>query len=227
MKRQMSAVVLFALATQAASAQTVTINDCMFDMTQFDGASVTYRADGSVSFDGKRWDQAAGVDGYTLGELASGQYGGDPGDQISLNDRSSPDWLQLNYGTPQELTSSLNKLVIYEISSYTYVDPEGLSFNISVNGGPLVAASTADAINYWAGVGSDGPAEDANQLVFDLFAMGFNPGDMISTVYIENIDSGSGTSDPDFIFAGLAVPAPATLALLGLGGLTASRRRRA
>lgn len=227
MKRQLGVVMLFALSSQAATAQTVSINDCDFDLTQFDGASVTYRADGSVTFDGKRWDQAAGVDGFTLGELAAGQFGSDPGDQISLNDRTTPDWLQLNYGTPQELTPSLNKLVVYEISSAQVVDPEGLSFNISVNGGPLVPATMADATNFWAGVGSDGPAEDCNQLIFDLFALGFSSGDMISTVYIENIDSGSGTSDPDFIFAGLATPSPSTLALLALGGLTASRRRRA
>ncbi|MFG0327749.1 MAG: hypothetical protein ACF8SC_10835 [Phycisphaerales bacterium JB037] len=210
-----------------ASAQLVTIGTNEFDLAQFTGASVTYRADGSVTFDGKNWDQAAGVDGYTLGELAAGQFGSDPGDQISLNDRVNPDWLQLNYGTPFLYTGSQNKLVIYEISSFTSVDPEGLSFQISVNGGPLVPASAASASNFWIGVGSDGPAEDINELVFDLSAMGFNPGDTISTIYIENIDSGSGTSDPDFIFAGITTPAPGSAALLALGGIAAIRRRRA
>ena len=208
-----------------ASANTVTIDEYTFDLNQFTGANVSYRSDGSVSFDGKNWDQAAGVDGYTLGELAAGQYGSDPGDQVSLNDRSTPDWLQLNYGTSVELTASLHTLVIYEISSYTYVDPEGLSFNIRVNGGGLIPATAADASNFNIGMGSDGPAEDINQLVFDLFDLGFQVGDSISTVYIENIDSGSGTSDPDFIFAGVAVPEPATLCLLGLGGLLLRKRR--
>tara|TARA_R110002072_G_scaffold97727_2_gene214884 strand:+ start:263 stop:979 length:717 start_codon:yes stop_codon:yes gene_type:complete len=207
----------------------VTINGLTYDLDQFDGASVTYRADvdSTVSFDGKRWDQAAGVDGYTLGELAAGQYGSDPGDQISLNNRTTPDWLQLNYGTPFTLSSTANQLVIHEISSYTYVDPEGLSFNISINGGAMISASAATATNYNAGLGPDGQAEDANQLVFDFFSLGFSLGDSITSIYIENIDSGSGTSDPDFIFAGITIPAPSSLALLGMGSLIANRRRRA
>jgi len=81
----------------AHAAPTTTIDGHTFDLAQFTGASVTYRSPGSVSFDGKQWDQAAGVDLYTLGELAAGQFGSDPGDQVSLNDRSTPDWLQLNY----------------------------------------------------------------------------------------------------------------------------------
>ncbi len=229
MKKLMALCAVFSMACIAmvstASADSVTIDEYTFDLTQFDGASVTYRSDGSVGFDGKAWDQAAGVDGYTLGELAAGQYGSDPGDQVSLNDRNTPDWLQLNYSTPVELTSSLHTLVIYEISSYTYVDPEGLSFQIKINGGSLISAAAADESNFNVGVGSDGPAEDINQLVFDLFDLGFQAGDSISTVYIENIDSGSGTSDPDFIFAGVAVPEPMTLGILGLGGLFLRKRK--
>lgn len=221
----LAAISISALAS-SARADVVNINGLEFELDQFDGAWVAYKSDGSVSFDGKRWDQAAGVDGFTLGELAAGQYGSDPGDQISLNDRSSPDWLQLNYGTPFQITSTMNQLVVYEISSYTYVDPEGLSFNIRVNGGDLVPASMATATNFYAGIGSDGPAEDANQLIFDLFAMGFEIGDSISSIYIENIDSGEGTSDPDFIFAGITTPTPGTAMLLGLGGLAVARRRR-
>jgi len=216
------------VSTGAPPPSMVTINGLTYDLGQFDGAYVNYRDDAGsgVGFAGKKWDQAAGVDGFTLGEFASGQYGSDPGDQISLTSTVDPDWLQLNYGTPFTLSSSANQLVIHEISSYDYVDPEGLSFNIRINGGALISASTATASNYWAGVGADGPAEDANQLVFDLFSLGFMAGDSINSIYIENVDSGSGTSDPDFIFAGITVPAPGSFALLGMGGLVASRRRR-
>jgi len=211
------------LLASSASAVNVTIDDYTFDLDQFDGATVTYRSDGAVSFDGKLWDNQAGVDGYSLGELAAGQFGGDPGDQVSLNATSSPDWLQLNYATPVAVTASTHYLVVYEISSYNYVDPEGLSFNIRVNGGSLVAATTADAKNFNIG----GGVEDINQLAFDLFDLGFSPGDTVSTVYIENINSGSGTSDPDFIFAGVAaVPEPASLGLIGAGAALLLRRRR-
>jgi len=227
MKQSTALVSVLSVCALSASASAVVINGYDFDLGQFAGASVTYRADGSVTFDGKAWDQAAGVDGFTLGELAAGQFGSDPGDQISLNATSSPDWLQLNYGTPVELTGALNKLVIYEISSAQVVDPEGLSFRIRINGGAFIPATAAMAINFNAGIGSDGPAEDANQLVFDLFALGFNPGDMISTVYIENINSGPGTSDPDFIFMGVAVPAPAAAGVLAIGAFGSIRRRRA
>lgn len=208
------------------NADVVNINGYDFELDQFDGAWVNYKSDGSVDFDGKEWDNIAGVDGLTLGELAAGQYGADPGDQVSLQgETGNEDWLQLNYGTPFQLVSSQNQLVIHEISSVNFVDPEGMNFRISVNGGALVDASSAiSAVNYDAG----GDAEDVNQLVFDLFAMGFEIGDSISSVYIENIwdTSNPGASDPDFIFAGITTPTPGTAMLLGLGGLAAARRRR-
>ena len=222
-KTLLISLVVFAVAsTVSASVTTIGPDNYQFDLAQFNGASVTYRSDGGVSFDGKKWDQAAGVNGYTLGELAAGQYGSDPGDQVSLNDRSAPDWLQLNYASPMTVTESLHTFVVYEISSYKYVDLEGISFNIKFNNGSLIYAGSAVASNFNIGMGSDGMAEDINQLVFDLFDFGFNIGDTISTVYIENVNSGSNTSDPDFIFAGVAmtpvtVPVPGALLLGGLG----------
>ncbi len=219
------AVVMFLVSF--SSAAVTTINGFDFDLDQFIGASVTYRPDGSVSFDGKTWDQATGTDGYTLGELAAGQYGSDPGDQVSLNDRSTPDWLQLNYAAPITISSSLHTLVIYEISSYPgYVDLEGVSFNIKLNGGTLIPAAVGIATPF------DIPGTEAtNQIVFDLYSFGFTDGDYLSTVYIENIDSGSSTSDPDFIFAGVAstaaaVPAPSAILLGGLGVAAVGRIKR-
>jgi hypothetical protein len=208
-----------------ASANTVSINGYNFELDQFNGATVTYRADGSVTFDGKYWDNNNGVDLYTLGELAAGQYGADPGDQISLNDRNTPDWLQLNYGTPVQISSAMHVVVIYEISSYQYVDPEGTSFQIKFNNGSLIPAQQGVATSY---LNIFSPGEDTNQIVFDLYDFGFSNGDLLSSIYIENVNSGSGTSDPDFIFAGVStVPEPATLVLLGLGGLLVRKFRKA
>ncbi len=211
-------VVLVLSGTSVLMAGMTTINGNVFDLDQFNGATVTYRVGGSVDFDGKLWDNAVGVDLYTLGELASGQYGSDPGDQVTLQDRTNPDWLQLNYANPLLISASQHRLVIYEITSATSgVDTEGLSFNISLNGGSLIGAGSSVA-TFYAHPG----VEATNQLVFDLYDFGFSNGDLLSTLYIENTDSGSGTSDPDFIFAGMAtdaaaVPVPSAFLLGSIG----------
>jgi hypothetical protein len=225
---------LIGLGVSSAHAATiVVINGFEFDLAQFDNAEVTYRPDGSVTFDGKLWDNANGVDGFTLGELAAGQFGSDPGDQISLNDRTTPDWLILNYGlgTGIEISATAHELVIYEISSSTSVDPEGTSFRVGFNGSlVLIEASAATSITNF-GPGDNDP-ENVNQLVFDLYDFGFSNGDIFQSLYIENKDTGSGTSDPDFIFAGIAgtltasVPEPGSALLLALGLLGFAGGRR-
>jgi hypothetical protein len=174
------------------------------------------------------------VDTYTLGELAEGQYGSDPGDQVTLQDRATPDWLQLNYLTPITISALAHELVIFEItSSQNSVDTEGTSFRVSFNGGGLIEASSATIVSHYP---ADDPIEDTNMLVFDLYDFNFSNGDTFSTLYIENKDTGSGTSDPDFIFAGIAgdltpasVPEPGSILLLGLGlllGFTLINRRK-
>lgn len=217
------ALLVTAMTPAAFAGPIVTVNSKTFDLAQFDGATVTYRPDGSVTFDGKLWDNEVGVDLFTLGELASGQFGSDPGDQVSLNDRVTPDWLQLNYGTGQTIKQGSTEFVVFEITSATSsVDVEGLSWKIGFNGATPVAVSASD-VSFFPGPNA---VENTNMAVLNLLDFGFNLGDTLNTVYIENIDSGSGTSDPDFIFAGLTVPEPASAVLLGIGSLLVLRRRR-
>ncbi|MFI4859193.1 MAG: PEP-CTERM sorting domain-containing protein [Phycisphaerales bacterium JB063] len=220
-----------AVAAPSATAAVVNINGNAFELDQFTGASVTYRSDGSVTFDGKFWDNAVGVDMVTLGELAAGQFGSDPGDQVSLNSTGAagPDWLQLNYGTGITITAANNQFIVYEItSSSSGVDVEGTSFRVSFNGGAFVNASSAVATHIPATTYPGTGAEDVNQIAFDLLTIGgLSSGDVLTSVRIENLDTGGSTSDPDFIFAGVITPEPGSLALLGLGGLGVLRRRRA
>ena len=193
------AIVVAVPAAQAANL--VTVNGKTFDLDQFNDAFVAYRPDGSVSFDGKCWDNFVGVDPLTLGELAAGQYGSDPGDQVSLNDRSTPDWLELNYPSGQTI-SSATEFVVFEItSSSDGVDVEGLSWKIGFNGAPPIQVTLSE-VSHFPSPG--GGVEDTNMGVFKLIDdFGFSPGDLLYNVRIENVDSGSGTSDPDFIFGGV------------------------
>lgn len=211
-----------ALASTAIAAD-VNIGDYSFDLDQFGSAAVTYRADGSVTFDGKLWDNEVGVDGFTIGELAAGQAGGDPGDQLSLNDRlGTVDWFELAFSAGLTVGDGINNtFVFYEITSSTAgVDVEGTSWEISINGADFVHASAGDAsfLDF-----SALSVENVNQIAFDLSAFGLTAGDTLNTVRVRNYNSGSETSDADFIFGGLGsaltvVPLPPA-AFAGLGML--------
>ncbi|QEG36063.1 hypothetical protein Pr1d_33720 [Bythopirellula goksoeyrii] len=245
-RSQISLVLLLALSASQAWAS-ITIDSYNFDLAQFTGAAVTY-SEGpghNVTFDGKRWDQAAGVDGFTTGELAAVQAGGDPGDQLSFNSTNPLDWFQLTYGGPGLIIGGPgnNTFVIYEITSPsgpsntpTGIDPEGTNWTISFNGNtPIDAASGATKWLKFDDVPADGGfAENVNQIAFDLSLFGFSPGDVLSTVRIENKSTGpSGATDPDFIFTALestpgVVPELTSFAVwsvLGLVTFAGSRRR--
>lgn len=242
---RVGAAIVLAAITGHTIAGDVTIGDYAFDLNQFNSAAVTYRADGAIAFDGKHWDNEVGVDGVTIGELAAGQFGRDPGDQLSLNDRGGTDgvvdWFELGFSTGLAVGNGMNDtFVFYEITSAssptasaTGIDIEGTSWEISINGSAFVHASMGDTkFLDFSGVGN---AENVNQIAFSLADFGLAAGDTLSTIRVRNYDSGSGVSDADFIFGGLGsaltvVPLPpAAFAALGLmGGLVAIRsiRRR-
>jgi len=242
--------ILTALCTCAggALAADVTVGDYTFDLDQFAGAAVNYRTvanGGNVAFDGKNWDNAAGVDGYTIGELAHVQAGGDPGDQLSLRDAGvgDQDWFTMSFAVDLTIGGPANDtFVFYEITSATSVntdnasgiDTEGTSWEVSFNGGQFYNAGLGDT-KFLDSTSLGGGAENVNQIAFDLTSFGLSVGEKLTTVMVRNLYSGSGTSDPDFIFGGLEGPLavvplpPAAFAGIGLlagcAGVRQLRRR--
>jgi hypothetical protein len=218
----------------SASAAVVDIEDLSFDLGQFTGAYVTTNSSYSH---GVVFDQAAGVDGYTVGELAGAPNGtfapNDVGDQLSLGAYGGQEFLTLHYGPGVAVGPGQASLfAVYEqASSNSGVDEEGHYYEVSVNGGTFVSAlgyalhQTAISANF------------QNRIVFDLTAaiFGLNIGDLLETVTIRNITGSSAYSDPDIVFMGragvlAAVPLPATLPLLagalGLLGFAVRKKTR-
>jgi hypothetical protein len=218
-----------------ANAAVVGIEDLNFDLDQFAGAYVTTT---STFSNGVLFDNAAGVNGYTVGELA-GEPGGtfapnDVGDQLTLGNATIQQFLTLHYAPGVLLGAGQASLfAVYEQASGNGgTDEEGRFYEIAVNGGSWVDArnyplhQTAISANY------------QNRVVFDLTAsvFGLLIGDALSTVSIRNILGSSSFSDPDIVFMGragqlAAVPLPAGVLLLGSGlgalGLIGMRRKRA
>lgn len=218
----------------SANATTVSIEELTFDLDQFIGAYV--ETDSSYQ-QGVLFDNAAGVDGYTVGELAAAPGGSffpvDPGDQLSLGDATHQQYMTLHYG-PGILIGpgDASLLAVYEQASRnTGVDEEGHYYEIKINDGSWIDArifplhQTAISANY------------QNRVVFDLLSspFGLNVGDTLQTVSIRNILGSSDYSDPDIVFVGRAgvvsidpVPLPAALPMLAsaFGIMVFLRRRR-
>jgi hypothetical protein len=214
---------LSALLAGASHATTVTIGGFTHDLGQFTGANVTVSLPGTT-ISGKQWDNAVGVDNYTLGELATAQYGFDPGDTVALGSNTRQDSLKLTYGSAFKVGTGAEKyFVVYELKSVNNFTPdlEGTAFEISFNGGAWVSALNYSQLNVV------GPNEYHHQVVFDLTDsnFNFNVGSMINVVDIRSRTGLGTSSDPDFTFAAHAmnvgsVPdASATMALLVLSSL--------
>ena len=222
----------------AASAAIVDIEELSFDLDQFAGAYVTTDASSSA-FASAVFENAAGVDGYEVGELAgrpNGTYAGsDHGDRITLGDDDPQKYLTLHYGAGVTIGSGqASKFAVYEqASSNSGTDPEGHYYEISVNGGAFV-----DARNYPLHQ-TPISANYQNRILFDFLDtdFGLSVGDALQTVTIRNILGSSSNSDPDILFMARAgvvsttpIPLPASLPILaaglGLLGLVGRRRSR-
>lgn len=231
--RTVLAVAMVASLPVAANATTVSIEELTFDLDQFIGAYVT--TDSSYQ-QGVLFDNAAGVDGYTVGELAAAPGGSfspvDPGDQLSLGNATNQEYMTLHYGQGILIGPGDASLVaVYEqASSNSGVDEEGHYYEIKINDGSWIDArvfpvhQTAISTNY------------QNRVVFDLLSapFGLSVGDELLTISIRNILGSSSFSDPDIVFVGRAgvstidtVPLPASLPMLASAvGIVAFVRRR-
>ncbi len=212
----------------SGAAQAVNINGFEFDLGQFTGAAVTTSITNEIHIHGNLWDNAAGVDLFTLGELAAGQFNNvDPGDHISLGDQHPLDWFTLTYGTGVTLGAGDGSLfVLYESSGRLPGAPDSgrTGWDIQFNGGTWYDAGVfASSVSLFQDY-----APSHGEIVFDLTTLGFSVGDVINTVSVRN-HLGVG---PDFTFGAFAsgssapVPEPATMTLLGLGVAGMAIRRR-
>ncbi|NKB56719.1 MAG: PEP-CTERM sorting domain-containing protein [Alphaproteobacteria bacterium] len=225
MRAALVSVLAVMTGTMAQAAPFTSINGLDYDLGQFAGAAVTTNVGDNRIF-GSTFDNPNGIDMLTLGELAAGQFGGvDPGDRITLGfGDGDQDMLTLTYGAPVLIgAGDASLFVVFEQASANTPDPEGTSFEISINGGIFVNAGTSASATLTEDVVGAG-GDPQNQIVFDLTHadFGFLIGDTISTVKIQNLGiAGVSTDDPDFLFAARAgripAPEPGTLALFGLG----------
>src|SRR5690606_12416714 len=135
-------------------------------------ASVTTNVSAS-HLHGSTFDNPAGIDFFTLGELASAQFGGDKGDRISLGDYSAQDTLTLHYGAnPFKVgPGQASFFVVYEQNGDASLDPEGQNFDISFDGGVTwidAHDATHATLVTLPGVTSQ------NQIAFDLTMFGYS-----------------------------------------------------
>lgn len=243
----MAALLGLLTASGATAAPITSINGIDYDLAQFTAATVTTNVTEAEIF-GSTFDNPNGIDLLTLGELATPQFGFDPGDRITLGiEDGDQDLLTLFYGAPVLIGTGMSSwFVVFEQSGDTVVDPEGLNFEIAFNGGSFVEAWTSASVTATGGVVGAGGTEQ-NQIVFDLLHsdFGFSTGDVINSVAIRNrVITMSSEDDPDFLFAARAGtdpvffdpnadftnPEPSSLVLcaiaLGYVGVGSARRRR-
>ena len=234
MKKILVAIAALIAPGVAISAPIAAIDVFTFDLAQFNGAYVTTD---STEFFSSTFENAAGVDGYELGELAARPGGttapNDIGDRITLGNNTVQKFLTLHYGPGGISVGSGmgSKFVVYEQASVQgQTDAEGTGYQIAFNGGTTYYNAATHGVLSAVTVGT---TNTQNQVVFDLLGLGFSVGDTINSVTFRNVLGLGGASDPDLVFAARAgalsaVPVPATLPLLvfGVGAFGLLRRRK-